>query len=250
MEVSKSDQSRHYSLPIYGGGVDILAGSLVKKSLTPGTSNGSLIQAGGTSAIDDAVGILEELHDYSVSGDTLIDGTTFVTRGVQILVPARIIHIEYSLATGDLITCTQAVNSTALTLTSLEDNIDAATLYVAEGTGAGQTNFLTASAAGSATLKAAFTTSLDTTSKLVKILPRFHKLLGLSADGTKLVSTAAAGAVAGFVLDSYIDTPLAGGGQTQLSPVKHAAMKNLNIAARLKFSADIVLHDTIVYPVA
>lgn len=249
MEVSKIDQSRHLRVPIFGNGADILRGALLKRTTAPGTSGGALVLAGGTSAIADSVAILEELHDYSVSGDNAINGSLFVTRQVELLVPARIIHIEYSLASGDLITCTQAVNSTTMTVTSLEDDIDAGSIYVAAGTGIGQTNFITAATAGACTLKAAFTTSLDTTSKFVKILPRFHKLLGLTADGTKLTSVAAAGAVAGFVLDSFIDTPIAGGGETQLDPTKHAAYKGLNSAPRLRFTADIIIGDTGIYPV-
>ena len=248
MEVSKSDQSRHYSIPVSGSGSDILSGALLKRGTTPGTNNGILIKGSGSSDIADSVGILNELHDFSVSGDTLIDGTVFATRKVQILVPLRIITIEYSLAVADLITCTEAVSGTALTVTSLEVNIDAAFIYVADGVGIGQTNYLTASAAGEGTLKQAFTTALTTASKFVKILPRFHKLLALNSDGTKLTSQAAAGAVDGFVIDTYIDAQSINGGQTQMNPVWHANSKSLN-NGRLKFTADIVLHDTAIYPV-
>ena len=235
-----------YNLPVFGSGSDILQGAFVQRGATPGTNNGELIKASGFSATPDIMGRLLELHDYSVTGDNLINGTNFVTHPVQLAHPFGIHRVEYDLAS--LIDATQAVSTTTITLASLEDNIDAGFLYVVSGTGAGQTNYLTASAAGSATLKAAFGTSLDTTSKLIKILPRFHQLAGLNSDGTKLGSQAAAGAVEVTIIDTYIQRN--GGRIEQMDPTKHAALTGLSSLRSIKFFADVAVGNAIPYSIA
>lgn len=234
-----------YNLPIFGAAADIEQGAFVKRGPTGGTNTGTLVVAGGSSAIPDVMGRLLEMLDYSEDGETLQDGTAFVTKPVQLAHPFGIHRVEYDLTS--MITCTQAVSTTTITVTSLEDNIDQAFLYVAEGTGIGQTNFLTASASGSATLKAAFGTSLDTTSKFIKILPRFHQLGSLNTAGTKIASQAAAGAVTFCVIDTYITR---NGREEQLNPTKHAALTGLNSLRSIKFSADIAIIDAIPYSIA
>lgn len=246
MRILKYDPDLELNLPVYGASADISKGALMKVGATPATDNGMLIKGTGFSANPDIVGILRELHDYSVTGDTLINGTVFVTRAIQLIAPVRVIRAKYSLETTDMIVCTQAVSTTTMTVTNLEDNIDAAFLYVDEGTGLGQTNYLTASASGSCTLKAAFGTDLSTDSYFVKILPRFHDILGLTADGTKLASQAAAGAVKGMVLDTWIRR---NGTMAQMDPTKHAALTGLNSVADLAFYQDIVIRDSAFYTV-
>ena len=235
-----------YNLPVFGNSADVLQGAFVARGATPATLNGTLVKASGSSAVPDIIGRLLELHDYSVTGDTLVAGTSFVTHPVQLAHPFGIHRVEYDLAS--LIDCTEAVSTTTITVTSLEDNIDAAFLYVVSGTGAGQTNYLTASAVGSATLKAAFGTSLDTTSKFIKILPRFHLLAGLNSDGTKLSSQAAAGAVNMAVIDTYIQRN--GARIDQMNPTKHAALTGLDDLRSIRFFADIAVIDTIPYAIA
>jgi len=241
MEISKYRAEYKVNAPVYGAGADILRGALLKVGTTPATDNGMLIKASGSSAIPDSFGILGELHDYSVTDDTLIDGTKFVTHPVELIAPVRIITIEFDLTST--VTCTEAVTTTTMTVTSLEDDIDAAFLYVASGTGAGQTNYLTASAAGSCTLKAAFGTNLDTTSKFIKILPRFHDLISLNSDGTKLASQAAVGAVKAMIFDIRA---VYGGRDVILDPTKHAALTGLNSYKDTKFYAEVCLRDTAV----
>lgn len=244
MKIVNYSPDLRYNLPIYGAGLDIPKGALLMRGATPATDNGALILA--TSAAADSIGILGELHDYSVTGDSLVAGTNFVTHPVEPLTPWRIVRIDYSLASSDLITCTEAVNSTTMTVASLEDNIDTAFVYVAAGLGIGQTNYLTASASGSCTLKAAFGTSLDTTSMFVKILPRFHPLAVLTSDGTKLSSTDAVGTWTVCIIDNYI---LRVNGQQQLDPTKHSALTGLNNDTSLRFIADVAIRNTQPYSI-
>lgn len=233
-----------YRVPVYGAGADIKVGAFLMVGATPGTNNGMLIKASGASATPDIIGRLQELHDYSVTGDSLIAGTNHVTHPVLLVHPFRIFRLEFDPAS--VITASQAVTTTTITLTSLEDDIDAAFLYVQSGTGAGQTNYLTASASGSATLKAAFGTSLDTTSTIIKVLPKFHDLISLNSDGTALASQAAAGAIKGQVLDTYIER---NNRLESLDPTKHAALTGLNSIRQLRFYADVAIRDTLVYTV-
>ena len=103
-----------------------------------------------------------------------------------------------------------------------------------------------ASAAGSATLKAAFGTSLDTSSRLIKILPRFHLTGRLTADGLRLASAAAVGATDIFVLNNYI---IRNGSEASLNPTAHDALSGLNGLASLRFEADVVIQDTFAHPI-
>jgi hypothetical protein len=244
MAIEKKAKDVLYKLPIYGAAADVKRGAFVMRGATPGTDNGMLIKASGTSATPDIIGVLQGMLDYSEDGETLIAGTSFVTKPVLLAQPFRIFRIEYDLTSQ--ITATQAVSTTTLTLTNLEDNIDAAFLYVADGLGEGQTNYLTASAAGSCTLKAAFGTSLDTTSKIVKVLPRFHPIISLNTDGTMLASQAAAGAIKAMVIDTYIER---NGRLEQFNPVRHAALTGLHNLRSFKISADVAFRDTAVYSV-
>lgn len=242
---------RHYgpdnqtNLPVSGAGTALVQGALLKRGPTPGTNNGFLILATGTAANPDIIGILQQAHP--TADDTTLTGTVFTTRPIDVVFPYRVVRMRYSQVAADRITVTEAVNTTTITLTSLENDIDAAFLYVVAGTGAGQTKYLTASAAGSATLKEAFTTSLDTTSRLIKILPRFHQLASITADGTQLSSQAAAGSVTVMVMDTYI---IRDGDEQQFSPVNHSTLTGLNGLASLQFEADVAIVDTAVYQIA
>ncbi len=246
MAIESAYKDLRYNLPIYGGAADVKRGAFLARGATPGTNNGALILATGASAVPDIIGVLQEKLTYATDGETLIGGTAFVTKAVMLAHPFRIHRVSYAMTSSDLITCTQAVSTTTMTVTSLEDDIDAAFVYVAAGVGIGQTNYLAASAAGACTLKASFGTSLDTSSKFVKVLPRFHPLTALSADGTQLTSQAAAGGVKVIVIDTFIER---NNKIEQFNPTKHAALTGLNSLRSFRIWADIAIRDTIPYSV-
>lgn len=240
MRASKNALDGAYYLPVYGAGADIKVDAFMKRGATPATNNGMLIKQSGNNAGPDLIGRLMAGLNFATEGETLIDGTAFVEKPIELCMPYRMIRVEYDLAS--VITCTGAVSTTTMTVTSLEDDIDAAFVYVASGLGAGQMNYLTAAAAGAGTLKAAFNTSLDTTSKFIKILPRFHQKASLNSDGTKLASQDIVGTWNVIVLNSYLQK---NGNLVRLSPVDHAALRGLNNLASLKFFADIAVRDSI-----
>jgi len=229
-------------LPVSSAGTALVAGALMGRSLTGTQPRGHLRLVSGTTAFPDTVGILRQSL-VATTLDTDAAGTIFTLRPIQLVLPqSTIIRVYYGVAAADLITCTQAVSTTTITVTSLEDDIDTAFLYVQTGTGAGQTNYLTAAAAGSATLKAAFGTSLDTTSKFIKILPLFHQLGAINTDGTALTSQAAAGAIAITVVRNWMER---NGDEVQLDPTKHSALNGLNSLRSIRFGADIIVRDTL-----
>jgi hypothetical protein len=232
-------------VPLYGAGGDIAKGAMIKVGATPATDGGLAIKATGASACPDILGRLIQMLDYSVDGESLLDGTAFVTKPIQLAQPCRIFRLEYDLTAASAVVCTAAVTTATMTLT-IEDNADGMFIYVVGGTGIGQTNYATADAGTTLTLKAAFGTSLSTDSYFIKILPRFHDIISLSSDGTKLASQAAAGAVKGMILDTLIQR---GSRIEQMSPVKHAALTGLNGVTGLHFWADVSFRDTAVYTI-
>lgn len=244
MELRNYEIENHKGFPVSGGGTALVKGSLLKRGATPGTMNGHLRLAAGNNAAPDAIGILKEAH--ATADDTDVAGTIFKTHPIDLLVPFRIVRIRYDLTAANAIACTQAVSTTTMTVSSLEDDIDACFVYVVAGTGIGQINYATASAAGALTLKAAFGTNLDTTSKFIKILPRFHQKASLSSDGTKLASQDAVGNINVIVLDTFI---IRDGNEKQLNPVTDSAFVNLDDLASLQFEADVAIRDTIPYSI-
>lgn len=227
---------------------DIKLGAFMKGGPTAGTDNCFMIKASGSSATPKIVGRLQETIDYSVVDTSDMAGTKFKTAPVQICNPYGIMRLEYDQSST--IAATSAFASTSLDVTSLEDNIDGCFVYIVSGTAIGQTNYATASAAGGAggiTLKAAFGTGGAIADTLIKILPRFHELISLNSDGTKLASQAAAGAIKGAIFDTLIERNNDGG--QQMDPSKHAALTGLNGLSSLKFWADVAIRDTLTYSV-
>lgn len=200
--------------PIYGAGVDILPNSVVIRGATPGTNGGQLI-TGAATACTDTVGVLQQLHDYSVVGDSLILGTAWVQEKVLIN-PFAVYRAQYSAGAIAI----ASVSTTTVTITSLEDNIDAGWLLGSDG----QIQFLTASAAGSASSK----TNSGWTSAITvqKILPVFHQLGTIATGGADLNHAAAVGIASIVNLDNWIQArgiPL-----QRLDPTKHSGLILVN----------------------
>lgn len=246
MELAKYSPDLAINFPVSGGLTDIVRGALMRKGATPATMNGQLRVATGNNANADSIGIIRQPLTSTATTDTDVAGTVFTLRPVDLIIPFRVVRIQYSTAAADLIAATQAVTGTTITLTSLENDIDAAFLYVVSGDGAGQTNYLTASAAGSATLKAAFGTNLSTNSRLIKILPRFHTLASLNTAGTQLSSQDIVGTWRVVVLETWY---VNGNDEQRMNPTSHDALTGLNTAASVRFEADIAIVDSITYPI-
>ncbi len=188
MEIISGPKTPLMSFSTDGNGTDIIDGALVMAGATYGTNNSCVILATGASA--DAVGIMQGLHDASVDTDTTPDdGLIDIKRKVAPLVPGCTVAIEYDLAdTGAM---DASVDSTSITATSLEDDIDGGWIYVVSGTGVGQLLYIKASTGGDATIKSASTVTCIVADTFIKILPAFHPKFKLNSTSDKIGTDAA-----------------------------------------------------------
>lgn len=211
--------------PIYGGAADIVEGAAVMRGATPGTNGGLAIVAATTLA--DILGVLAELHDYSVSGDSAIAGTAYVRRRV-IINPMAVYRAQYDPADDMDVAST---SGTTVTVTSLEDNIDGGWLLGDDGAaayGTGTTGsllqYIDTSASGSCTTKTA--SGWTSANDLIKVLPLMHQLIKVNTAADKLGTDAAAGSGTAAVIDNWISAdglPL-----QQLDPTKHSGLTLFN----------------------
>ena len=231
-----SGPSAIMKFPITGEGTNVVDGALITRGITAGTDLGVAIVSGAAGL--NAVGCLLGLYTSTSAIDADPEaGTLYPQVEVEVALPGAQIAAEYALDAANDIDVASAT-STVITITSLEDNIDSSWIYVSAGTGAGQLNYLVASAAGNCTIKnATGLTTLDSTSKVIKILRLFHALLYMVTDRSKLSSQAAVGTFAARVLRNQIK--YAGSqGWEDLDPTKHhglTGLQNKNVAFRSIF---------------
>lgn len=224
--------------PAYGGGANIEEGAVVVKGATPGTNQGFVIlPANLASNLANVVGVIGAQNANTSAGvDNIQAGTVYSTKPVMIN-PDAIYLAEYSQAAGDLLTVV-STSGTTVTIASLEDDIDGGWLYAVAGTGIGQLQYITTAAAGSCTTKTA--TGWDNTTRVIKILPRFHENAILSDAGRKLGTQAAVGGTGYVVLENMIEAdsvPAA-----ILNPLAHSGLTglhllNVKLASQIHFQA-------------
>lgn len=222
--MNSSGITKIVSVPVTGKATAIASGALLMRGVTADTDLGLVILASGAGA--DALGRI--LGPHAVANDSVVAGTTWTYREVELLDDTYLEEFEYDQSD------TMAVASTAtttVTVTSLEDNIDTGWLYAVSGTGIGKLAFLTASASGSATSKTA--TGWDSTTTLIKIVPICHKLIKLNTAATKIGTDAAAGSYTCFVFETWFEAK--GWSKQQLNPTIHdnLTLTNPRFYARL-----------------
>lgn len=238
-------------VPFTGAGTIIPDGAPVVPGTSQGTTLGLAVQAAANADWTDCVGLTKGAS--VVANDSTQTGTVWTYAEIELIDSIDLIEMDWSLATADLVTCTQAVSTTTLTLTSLESNADCGWFYVAAGTGIGQLLFATAINGGTATLMTAPSPALDTTSKLVHIKRFGHKLhftalsTGATGTGYKLASQAAVGSVKFMTLENYIESQSNGIGKQLLNPTLHngITLKGVGTAApKVTFSTKGVMRNT------
>lgn len=209
-------------VPFTGKGTAIADGALVMPGVTQATDMGLAIPVPTANAGLDQFAILKGAS--VVANDSVQAGTTWTYAEVELITSADLMEVDYSQVTADLLTATQAVSTTTMTLTSLQNNMDCSWFYVAAGTGVGQLLFATAVNGGTATLMTAPSPALDTTSKMIMILRFGAKIALVSAvtgTPTKFSSAAAAGTYTFLHLELYIDSPANGINKQLLNPTIH-----------------------------
>ncbi len=190
MKIVRMVPSRLKEYPVDGAGSDIQEGAV----LMPGSGANQLSAAIlATGAAADAIGILSELHDFSVSGDYDPEaGTNYPKRQVYEFYPGCEVAAEYD---QDTVLDVASYSSPDVNITSFLATRPGGWLYVVSGTGAGQLGYIDSSSSGTATLKSGLTTDLDNTSKVLYIRELFSALHTMSSDTTKIITSVANGSL-------------------------------------------------------
>lgn len=248
--------------PVSGAGSNIPVGTPMMKGATGGTNKGVLIPITATSNAG-VIGLLGEKHTFAASGDattatlvswfpngTLASGATaFPSHPIEWLDTGVIARVEYSLASTVAVVSN---TTTTVVVTSFEDNFDGGFIYANAGTGIGQLFFVQASSSGNITIPAAPTTTLDSTTKLTKILPYFLDTpvwkINTTTQPTTIDSTAATGTGRAVCLGSFIQK---GDGIAQyLDPKAYSGATGLSAISQLVFWSYMQFVNTAWHPVA
>lgn len=242
--------------PVYGAGADLLGGALLMRGVTGETDLGVLINCtAGSNA--DAIGVLNELHDYSEVGDALVAGATNwfkpfddtpPSHEVELIDNAILCKIEYD--TGDTMAIASMNSTTSVRVTSIEDGLDTGFLYVVSGTGIGQNCFIKSDDGTDLVLATAPATGLVAADTLVKILPLYHYLVkwdvATATDYTKIGTDAAAGTGRAIQLERHI---VRNGLDELMDPVAHGNLASLNGLAQLKFYGIFHIQNSMFHPI-
>lgn len=256
--VVNSLKSRVMRLPLDGNAADVAAGALLMPGVTAETDLGVLRPCTATSNTD-VIGVLRQLHDFSVTGDAEVTGTvnwfrefdaTSPDPEVELLDTATLVAVPYSLAAADDVAVT-SYSAPTITITSLEDNIDTSFAYITVDPGAGQLTFLATSASGSVThVTGELATAPTSSSSLIKIYRLFHTLVvWVVATATveqRLGTTAAVGSGRVLVMDNHI---IRNGLDQRLDPEAHSGLSGLDDLTQLQFYSILHLQNTGFHPI-
>lgn len=255
--------------PVSGAGSDIPVGTLMIPGVTGGTNIGVLIPATATSTVD-CLGVLNELHDYSECGDALtqtltrwfplpalnsgsyqlgakLAGGPYPSHRVDLIDTMVSVKVDYSLASTVAVA---SATTTALTITSEVSGEDSTFVYVNAGTGIGQLGFIKSSTTDTLTLISALTTTLDSTSKLTKVLPLFYSLViwkvNTTTQPTTLDSVAGNGSARAAVLANFITI---NGLQSRLDPYVFHNSQSLNSLSQFALSSYVGIQNSLFHPI-
>lgn len=225
-------------VPVFDA-TDLVAGEMVMLSDQAGADGHAMIASLGLTG--EQVGVLQE------TVTTTADASTGYAYAKCIINPDATYLALISQATGDIITANiSASTGTTLTITSLEDDIDAGWVYVTDNlganTGAGQLRYLNASAAGSCTLDSAATIGTD--SDIIKIPPTWHKLIDANDPFTHMESAAAAGAAVRVTnIENYAEKAGRFKGLEPLRRSRHRGLNNLNERGNARFYCELAMNE-------
>lgn len=262
---------RELGFPVSGAGANIPVGTLMMPGASAGTNLGVLIPVTSSSNAL-VIGCLNGAHNYAASGDALTatltqwfnipsfdsnsyllgnkltGGGPFPSHPIDLIDTMVAAKVSYSQASTVAVA---SQSTTTVTVTSAVTGEDSAFLYVNTGTGSGQLMFVTQSNSGSFTVAAAPTVSLDTTSKLTKILPLFVNLViwkvNTTTFPTLLDSTAGQGSGRASVLANFISI---NGLVSRLDPKIFSNAQALTSVGQLDFYSYLGLVNTSFHPIA
>lgn len=242
-------------LPVSGAGSNIPVGTLMMPGVTNNTNEGVAIPITATSNAY-VLGVLVEKHNFSASGDatqaTLVSwfpngqlgsgNTQFPSREIELCDNGVILRVDYSLVSTVAVA---SATTTVLTITSEVAGLGGGFVYVNAGTGIGQLGFIKQSAAGSQTLTSALTTTLDSTSKLTKVLRHFYRapiwLANTTTVPATLDSVAGNGSGVANILGAYMQR---NNTEERIDPLAHHNLQKLNSLTTFVLYAKLVMFNT------
>jgi len=195
------------NVPVYDAALIDLGELLMRHASWAGTNKYYITAySGADTEAEDTIGISQakstDLDDhkensrfYKIGSDGYPDAA--VSAGGNFMPVIANPHALYMAAydQADAVSHTHAESGTAITITSIEDNIDGGWIYTTDGTDSsatyeGELRYITADDGTDLTVDSTLT--VDTSSDFIKLLPIGHRLVGLNAEATGLTSTAAA----------------------------------------------------------
>lgn len=236
-----SSKSRIVSVPLDGNGSDIVKGALVTMGVTAGSNMGAFIISGAAAA--DAFGVLLQLHDFSVVGDTTIeDGLVRVLGEVEMLAPGDLVAVEYD--TADTVALATGGASSGIITGSDEET--GCWHYTVTGTGIGNLAYIKSYSGDTATYKSALATANAAADTVIRILAPGRTLAKLNSTADKLGTDAGDGTADVLVVRNEISYQ--GQDWVELDFTKHHGL-NLN-GKNPKFRAVLAFTNLAVSPIA
>ncbi len=232
-------------IPVLAASTLIPAGALLMRGVTAATNIGFGKIASG--AFTDAIGVTEESYPTTATQSVQSTGVTKFKKVTTN--PFAVYRAEFSQAVADTLTAATSTTND-LALASIED-INGGWVYVVSGAAKGQLQYIVSQSSGHLISLTSWATAIAAGDYFIKIYPRFHKLVDLTTDATKIGGTggsqAAAGSSVVCVHDIYIqaDTiPL-----QRLDPALHSGLtgldtKNPRFFADLSFPKHYMLHQS------
>ena len=223
------------NIPLFGNGANIVAGAAVMRGSTTDVNQGYGIV--GASTHNNHIGVTESLFAAATTDNDPAEGTKFITTPVCVS-PNAVYLAEYSQTTG--LTVASVDGGGQPTVTSLED-IGEGWLLGVVAPGLGYLAYVETVSTGAATLKTETGTGWTTSTKLIKIMPRYAPKVDLTTTADKILGTTAAqGSGLIRVLTNFIKAP--GYAWQELDPTKHDAITlptGFQLFAHIKFESTI-----------
>lgn len=236
-----SSKSRIVKVALDGAGSDIVKGALLTQGLTAASNMGAFIISGAAAA--NAFGILLQLHDFSVVGDSTIeDGLLRVMAEVEMLAPGDLVAVEYD--TADTVALATGGASSGIITGSDEET--GCWHYTVTGTGIGNLAYIKSYATDTATYKSALATANADADTVIRILAPGRILAKLNTNRDKLGTDAANGTADFYVLRNELSYQ--GQDWVELDYTVHHAL-NLN-GKNAKFRAIGFFRDLASSPIA
>lgn len=175
MKVVHDYQEGLIRLPIYDS-ASMVRGQAVKWGVD-GSSTSTCALVDVTNTMADAFAVLEETPTTTTTNV----GTPIIYQAlVSLVVNSRIHKIYYDLTVSTALAVSSST-STVLTAATMDDNLDGSWIYIVSGTGVGQLRFVKAADTTTLTVNTAWTTTPDSTSKMIII-----RNVGIPTGGTIL----------------------------------------------------------------